>query len=113
MSANSPILIDDDSPLSSTEESLHDDTPPKVIASVANGRAQKPFVSLPRFSSERKRLYKPLNLGHPRADLDALVDEVIGEYREGSTLYYFARYDGGIARKVSVLQSTVRFSRLD
>lgn len=103
MSVNSPICIDDDSPLSSPDESLDSDPSSKVVASVANG-VRKPFVLLPRFSSERKRLYKPLTKGYLRADLGPRVDEVIGEYREGKTLYYFARYDGGIARKVSVLQ---------
>jgi hypothetical protein len=100
MSVNSPICIDDGSSLSSLDESS--DGALKPIN--PSGRARKPFVLLPRFSSQRKRLYKPLNEISFGANLQARVDEVIGEYREGDTLYYFARYDGGIARKVRVLR---------
>lgn len=107
MSVNSPIYIDDDSPLSSPDESSDDNN--TVCKPVApNGRAQKVFVSLPRFSPNRKLLYKPLNKSSFGADFEADVDEVIGEYREGNTLYYFARYAGGIARKVRALSNRVR-----
>ena len=36
------------------------------------------------------------------------VDEVIGEHREDGILYYFARYDGGIAYKVHLSYPYVR-----
>jgi hypothetical protein len=102
MSARSPIYIDDGSPLTSTDTSCDDNRVSMPL--VPNGRARKLVVSLPRISSERKLLYKPLNKSSLGADFEARVDEVIGEYREGSILYYFARYDGGIARKVRVLK---------
>jgi hypothetical protein len=99
MSTSSPIYIDDDSPLTSPDTSSDDNTVSRPVG--ANGHARKPFVWLPRIPPERKLLYKPLNKIFG-ADLQARVDEVIGEYCEGNTLYYFARYAGGIARKVRV-----------
>jgi hypothetical protein len=105
MSASSPIYIDYDSPLTSPDTSSDENTVSKRIA--PNCRAQMVFVLLPRISPERKLLYKPLN----GAGLQARLDEVIGEYREGNALYYFARYAGGIARKVRVQKVKMLVSR--
>lgn len=102
MSASSPIYINDDSPLTSPDTSTDGNTVSEPVA--PNSRARKLFVSLPRISPKRKLLYKPLNKISFGAALQACLDEVIGEYREGNTLYYFARYAGGIARKVRVLK---------
>jgi hypothetical protein len=105
MSASAPIYIGDDSPLSSPDTSSDDKTVSKFGA--PNGRARKLFVSLPRLSSKRKLRYKPLNKSSFGADFEVRVDEVIGEHREGNTIYYFARSEGGIARKVHVLKVNV------
>jgi len=121
MSASSPICIDDDSPLSSPTPSddngvsnpVAPDGHPRKFGTAVIPRShdrrvplqRKVFVSVPRISSEKKLLYKPINMSSLATEL--LVDEVIGEYREGDTLYYFARYDGGIARKVRVLEVNI------
>jgi hypothetical protein len=115
MSASSPICIDGDSPLSSFDTSSDVNAVSNPIAPNDQPRKlriydkrvplkRKVFVSLPRLSSERKLLYKPINKSS--LSNETRVDEVIGEYRQENTLYYFARYDGGIARKVRVLKHT-------
>jgi hypothetical protein len=101
-----------DSPLS---------TPPSSRAATSNGassplHAAKPassssgaqrtyhrqsfFVEVPYLSDAQKSDYRPSSetLLNPEMDID--VDEVIGEYKEGHSLYYFARYREGIAHKV-------------
>jgi len=99
MAPDSPIQIDDTSSLSSLDSS-HNDTPQTSSAIQAPRRVHNAFVLLPTLSSEKKLLYKPLSKSSFGLDFEARVDEIIGEYREGKALYYFARYDGGIARKV-------------
>lgn len=58
------------------------------------------FVAPPRLPSAQKRQYKHINETVLNIDSRTRVDEVIGEYLVGDTLYYYARYDGGIAYKV-------------
>ena len=41
-----------------------------------------------------------------RTENETPVNEVIGEYREGKVLYYYARYDGGIAYRVRIPYSS-------
>lgn len=65
-------------------------------------RSRDPFVLLPRLPAAQKKLYKPPNETSLRAESETHVNEVIGEYREGNMLYYYARYDGGIAHRVRV-----------
>jgi len=111
MSASSPIRIDDDSPLSSSDTSsvISNHNRKLIVIPRLNDKRvplkRKVFVSVPRISSERKLLYKPLNKSF--LGIETRVDEVIGEYHEDDTLYYFARYDGGIARKVRVLKVNI------
>ncbi|KAF5384826.1 hypothetical protein D9615_001372 [Tricholomella constricta] len=57
------------------------------------------FISPPHIPAEEKELYKPANETSLKANVEMEVDEVIGKYREGNMLYYFARYQGGIAHK--------------
>ena len=64
--------------------------------------SRDPFVLLPRLSAAQKKQYKPPNETSLRAESETHVNEVIGEYREGNVLYYYARYDGGIAHRVRV-----------
>ncbi|CAA7268012.1 unnamed protein product [Cyclocybe aegerita] len=58
-----------------------------------------PYIELPRLSAAKKVLYKPVEETSMKGDYEPRVDEVIGEHRDGKYLYYFARYDGGIAHK--------------
>lgn len=58
------------------------------------------FIEPPLLSMEQKKQYKTLPETTLKSEVELAVDEVIGEYREGHNLYYFARYDGGIAHKV-------------
>jgi chromodomain-helicase-DNA-binding protein 4 len=62
----------------------------------------RPFILLSRLPTAQKKQYKPPNETFLRAESETHVNEVIGEYREGDLLYYFARYDGGIAHRVRV-----------
>ncbi|KAF8807753.1 hypothetical protein BYT27DRAFT_7189847 [Phlegmacium glaucopus] len=62
-------------------------------------RSRAPFVLLPSLPAALKKQYKPVNETSLRAESETRVNEVIGEYREGNILYYYARYDGGIARR--------------
>jgi len=62
-----------------------------------------PFVLPPSLPAAQKKQYKPVNETSLWAEREPRVDEIIGEYREGNILYYYARYDGGIARRVRVL----------
>jgi chromodomain-helicase-DNA-binding protein 4 len=66
-------------------------------------RSQDPFVQLPMLPAAQKKQHKPPNETSLRAESETHVNEVIGEYRgEGNVLYYYARYDGGIAHRVRV-----------
>lgn len=65
-------------------------------------RSREPFVLLPSLPDAQKNLYKPPDETSLRAEIEIDVNEVIGEYREGNVLYYYARYDGGIAHRVRV-----------
>lgn len=69
-----------------------------------------PFVLLPRIPAAQKKLYKPANETSLRAKSETYVNEVIGEYREDNVLYYYARYDGGIAHRVRVFLQPFSFS---
>ena len=59
-------------------------------------------VKPPRLSSSQLKQYKPANESSLKEDPITRVDEIIGEHEQDGRLYYFARYDGGIARKVRV-----------
>lgn len=59
------------------------------------------FIVPPTLPPSQKEQYKPVTETSLKTEFYPKVDEVIGEYREGNNLYYFARYDGGIAHKVS------------
>lgn len=65
-------------------------------------RSRGPFVQPPTLPSAQKKQYKSPNETSLRAESETHVNEVIGEYREGNVLYYYARYDGGIAHRVRV-----------
>ncbi|KAJ3512355.1 hypothetical protein NLJ89_g3566 [Agrocybe chaxingu] len=63
-----------------------------------------PYIELPRLSAAKKILYKPVEETSMKGDYEPRVDEVVGEYRDGKYLYYFARYDGGIAHKFPAMR---------
>lgn len=63
-------------------------------------RTGRVFVSAPLLPSAQKRQYKHISETSLNLDARARIDEVIGEYLVVDTLYYYARYDGGIAYKV-------------
>lgn len=56
----------------------------------------------PTLPATQKKQYKPPNETSLRVESETHINEVIGEYREGNVLYYYARYDGGIAHRVRV-----------
>jgi len=63
------------------------------------------YVAIPSLSHSEKNKYKSLpestltnDVGFEAEDLD----QVIGEYREKDTLYYFVRFRDGMAHKVRV-----------
>jgi chromodomain-helicase-DNA-binding protein 4 len=61
------------------------------------------FIEPPVLGSAEKSQYKtlPTQFVASGVEFDAPdVDQVIGEYREGTDLYYFARFQDGIAHKV-------------
>uniref|UniRef100_A0A8H7YAC3 Chromatin remodeling factor mit1 n=1 Tax=Psilocybe cubensis TaxID=181762 RepID=A0A8H7YAC3_PSICU len=62
-------------------------------------RTGRVFVSAPRLPSAQKRQYKRTSETSLILGTSRRVDEVIGEYTIGGELYYYARYDGGIAYK--------------
>lgn len=98
MSSDSPYHIVNDSPLLFPSDASQD-----VVLKTPGGLkapARRFFITLPQLSAQEKLLYKPWNKSSFGSDFETRVDEVIGEYREGNTHYYFARYDGGIAYKV-------------
>lgn len=63
------------------------------------------YVSPPQITSAKKRQYIPAKDVQSLKE-DARVDEVIGEYfdKEKGLNFYFARYAGGIAHKVSLCE---------
>jgi hypothetical protein len=90
---------------------------PLFLSLINMSRSRDLFVLPPRLLAAQKRQYKPPNETSLRAESEAHVNEVIGEYREGNVLYYFARYDGGIAHRVRVFLRpfliSIIFTRLD
>ena len=58
------------------------------------------FVEPPVLTSAQKNTYKTALDTSLKPQNQLKVDEVIGEYSVGGILYYFARYQGGIAHKV-------------
>ncbi|KAF8640689.1 hypothetical protein AX17_000345 [Amanita inopinata Kibby_2008] len=48
---------------------------------------------------EQKRLYKSPSQAALKLNVEIELNEVIGEYNDGNNLYYFARYDDGLAYK--------------
>ena len=85
-----------------------------LFVALKMSRPQKPFILPPRLPAAQKKQYKPPNetsLG-PLTESETHVDEVIGEYREGNELYYFARYDGGIAHRVRVSPAFLKFDNI-
>ncbi|KAF8898923.1 SNF2 family N-terminal domain-containing protein [Infundibulicybe gibba] len=57
------------------------------------------FVLLPQLSASEKEKYIPVRESSLRSEIQLQIDEVIGEYRDGPILFYFARHDKGIAHK--------------
>ncbi|KAG6830296.1 hypothetical protein H0H92_001374 [Tricholoma furcatifolium] len=61
---------------------------------------QQPFfILLPDLLDEEKKVYKAAAETSLKQNVEFLLDEVIGEYREGNVLYYYARSQGGLAHK--------------
>ncbi|EAU92718.2 SHREC complex subunit Mit1 [Coprinopsis cinerea okayama7 len=83
--ARSDIQVDDNVP---------DDLPEK-----REPIQSKPIVLVPSLSPSTKEKYKPREETNLEMEMDIDLDEVIGEYREGNSLYYFARFQEGIAHK--------------
>lgn len=58
-------------------------------------------VSVPQISAERRSQYKTPQ----SSSLVPKIDEIIGECEYGGHLWYFTRFEGGIASRVRVLSS--------
>lgn len=63
-------------------------------------------VELPVLTLTQKNAYKMASDTSLKSGNQLKVDEVIGEYSVGGILYYFARYEGGIAHKVVCITVT-------
>ncbi|KAF5323433.1 hypothetical protein D9611_005738 [Ephemerocybe angulata] len=57
------------------------------------------YIELTPLPESRKKQYRPFAEVMLSFESDEKVDEVIGEYRDGGNLYYFARWRDGIAHK--------------
>jgi hypothetical protein len=95
------VLLSGHDTLFTPEKSLppHDGPPtssPESSSSIPRGFV----IELPLLTPEQKNTYKMALDTSLKPPNQLKVDEVIGEYRVGGILYYFARYDGGIAHKV-------------
>jgi chromodomain-helicase-DNA-binding protein 4 len=90
-------------PLSSVLSDVPSPVPPKAR------QTETFFIEPPVLGSAEKTQYKtlPTQFVASGVEFDAPdVDQVIGEYREGIDVYYFARFQDGIAHKVSALYLT-------
>lgn len=61
------------------------------------------YIELPSFSEAEKEKYKciPEEFVASGAPFEARdVDQIIGEYRDAGVLYYYARFQDGIAHRV-------------
>lgn len=74
--------------------------PPPQASEASIRKHQAFFISPPSIPTAQKKLYKMATETSLKSQVEAKVDEIIGEYLESNELYYFARYDGGIAHKV-------------
>ncbi|TFK36879.1 hypothetical protein BDQ12DRAFT_686022 [Crucibulum laeve] len=78
------------------------DLPSKLVPETAKASRSPQrnfYVALPILPASQKKQYKPVTESSLAAEFQPRVNEVIGEYKEGNRLYYFACYDGGIAHK--------------
>lgn len=89
------------STLTSPPESRSSSKPPRVILKLTPPRkpSRRFFVEPPTLPSAEKRQYKRVDESIFNNVFNTRVDEVIGEHTVDKTLYYYARYDGGIAYK--------------
>lgn len=102
------------SPLSPVPQSLSDrPASPSAQAPLqdpvnqpATKRTKFSYVLVPQLSQGTKENYKATEEVGLKMEMEIKLDEVIGEYREGNTDYYFARYEDGIAHKVSAIEPT-------
>lgn len=79
--------------------------PPQTPSLLVSPKARQLelYIEPPVLSSDEKNKYKnlPAEFVLSGFQFDAPdIDQVIGEYREGTDLYYFARFKDGIAHKV-------------
>ena len=67
---------------------------------------QQPFyVEVPYLSSKEKALYGPVPdiLIESEDELDYVdMRKIVGEYKEGGILYYYAKPSSGLIRRVSI-----------
>ena len=78
--------------------------------------AQRPpatfFVDPPQLSAAEKQSYlqRTDELLPLEVEVDDSIDEVIGEYSADNELFYFARYQGGLAHKARLFPRVTRLS---
>ena len=76
-------------------------TPVPVTTDSSN--VSYPFVELSTLTSAKRQEYKPLAdraLGSDEEYNILAPETVVGEYRQGSTLWYYARSEDGVVYKV-------------
>jgi hypothetical protein len=69
-------------------------------------------VELPVMASAQKMTYKSRSDSTLTDSVEYTPDEIIGEYKEKGQAYYYARYKGGIAHKVTLAPRDALFSIL-
>lgn len=74
-----------------------DFAPPKLVSSP---QTRNFYIDPPSLPSDTKKQYKSLPESSLTSEVEIPVDEVVGEYKEGNNLYYFARCGSGSAHKV-------------
>lgn len=76
---------------------------PESVSDAAPSRSSRIYIVPPSLLSSEKRQYKSMSEypspSGPDYDPEDL-EKVIGEHREGTDLYYYARFTDGIARRV-------------
>lgn len=107
--SNAPPMTDDTITSSSPTPFLKDSNTPERQSSP--DPASGVYVAPPHLTPSQKALYKSLNdqaiVLDSDSDEEGEVEAIVGEYREGDTLFYYARRANGICHRVRVFPAIV------
>jgi hypothetical protein len=111
------MLTSDNTPLSplTVQSSIAPESPSAGDVSIApEARRAVPYVELPHLATEERVKYEAVSNRDLPQDFDfglPLSDRVIiGEYRDGTILWYYVENADGIAHRVSVLLTVPTFA---